>query len=181
MIRCFVLVAALAAGLAACGDGSRPPAQPPVEVENVPNRTQPVDPVRPRLRVATIDGGIFDLAQHRGRFVVVNFWATWCGPCLKEMPELSKLAERGDVDVIGLAYEEIEPDAMRGFLKARPVSYPIAILDTYRPLPDFETPRGLPTTLLIAPDGRVATRVAGAVTVASLDEAMQRHVPPVRR
>ena len=107
--------------------------------------------------------------------MVVNFWATWCGPCLKEMPELSKLAERGDVDVIGLAYEEIEPDAMRAFLKTRPVSYPIAILDTYKPLPDFETPRGLPMTLLIAPDGRVAMKVAGAVTVAAIDEAIARH------
>ncbi|HZX80324.1 MAG TPA: TlpA disulfide reductase family protein [Lysobacter sp.] len=176
-MRTAVLAAALMAGLTACGRNEPAPEQPAVEVETAPARVQPVEAVQPRLQVTTIDGARFDLAQHRGRFVVVNFWATWCGPCIKEMPELSRLAERGDVDVIGLAYEEIEPDAMREFLKARPVSYPIAILDTYKPLPDFETPRGLPMTLLIAPDGRVAMKVAGAVTMASIDEAIRRHVP----
>ncbi|HEY4560714.1 MAG TPA: TlpA disulfide reductase family protein [Lysobacter sp.] len=175
MIRTLVLAAALVAGLAACGREEPAPEQPAVEVETTPNQPQPVQAVQPRLQVTTVDGATFDLAQHRGRFVVVNFWATWCGPCLKEMPELSKLAERGDVDVIGLAYEEIDPEAMRGFLKTRPVSYPIAILDTYKPLPDFETPRGLPMTLLIAPDGRVAMKVAGAVTVAAIDEAIAKH------
>ena len=180
MIRTLVLAAALVAGLAACGREEPAPEQPAVEVETTPNQPQPVQAVQPRLQVTTVDGATFDLAQHRGRFVVVNFWATWCGPCLKEMPELSKLAERGDVDVIGLAYEEIDPEAMRGFLKTRPVSYPIAILDTYKPLPDFETPRGLPMTLLIAPDGRVAMKVAGAVTVAAIDEAIAKHSADAR-
>lgn len=175
MTRILVLAAALLAGLAACSRDEPAPEQPAVQVEAKPSQPQPVQAVQPRLQVTTVDGATFDLARHRGRFVVVNFWATWCGPCLKEMPELSKLAERGDVDVIGLAYEEIEPDAMRAFLKTRPVSYPIAILDTYKPLPDFETPRGLPMTLLIAPDGRVAMKVAGAVTVAAIDEAIARH------
>jgi len=174
-MRSIVLAATLAAGLAACGRNEPVPEQPAVEVETAPSRPQPVEAVRPRLQVTTVDGAQFDLAQHRGRFVVVNFWATWCGPCLKEMPELSALAKRGDVDVIGLAYEEIEPDAMRAFLEAHPVAYPIAILDTYKPLPDFETPRGLPMTLLIAPDGRVAMKVAGAVTVAAIDDAIARH------
>lgn len=137
---------------------------------------------QPALRVETLDGAIFDLADHRGRWVVVNFWATWCAPCLKEMPELSALdAMREHIQVVGLAYEEIEPDAMRAFLDERPVVYPIAILDPFAPPADFETPKGLPMTYLIAPDGRVAKQFLGPVTAEGI-EAMIAEAggPPVQ-
>jgi thiol-disulfide isomerase/thioredoxin len=130
----------------------------------------------PALRVPTLDGAPYDLATPRGKWVVVNFWATWCAPCLKEMPELSALhSMREDVEVVGLAYEEIEPADMRAFLAKRPVTYPIAIVDTYQPPADFETPRGLPMTVLIAPDGRVAKQVIGPVTAKSIEDAIAAH------
>lgn len=130
----------------------------------------------PSLRIATLDGATYDLAERRGKWVVVNFWATWCAPCLKEMPELSALhSMREDVEVVGLAYEEIEPADMRAFLKKRPVTYPVAIVDTYEPPADFDTPRGLPMTVLIAPDGRVARQVLGPVTAKSIEEAIAAH------
>ena len=54
-----------------------------------------------------LGGGEISLSDYRGEWVVVNYWATWCPPCRKEMPELSELHEaRGDVTVLGLAYEE---------------------------------------------------------------------------
>ncbi|MFZ5655712.1 MAG: TlpA family protein disulfide reductase [Pseudomonadota bacterium] len=131
---------------------------------------------RPALRIATLDGSTYDLAAHRGNWVVVNFWATWCAPCLKEMPELSALhSMREDIEVIGLAYEEIEPAELRAFLDKRPVTYPIAIVDTFDPPADFETPRGLPMTVLVAPDGRVARQVLGPVTAASIEQAIAAH------
>lgn len=128
---------------------------------------------RPTLQVTALDGKPFDLAAHRGHWVVVNFWATWCGPCLKEMPELSALdAMREQVDVIGLAYEDTTPEEMRAFLDKHPVVYPIAIVGTYAPPKDFETPRGLPTTWLIAPDGTVAKHFLGPVTAKDVDAAI---------
>ena len=127
----------------------------------------------PTLRVPTIDGKTYDLAARRGKWVVVNFWATWCAPCLKEMPELSALdAMREHIEVVGLAYEEIDADAMRDFLKVHPVVYPIAIVDTYSPPVDFDTPRGLPMTYLIAPDGKVAKKILGPVTARDLEAAI---------
>ena len=127
----------------------------------------------PTLRVTAIDGKPFDLAQHRGHWVVVNFWATWCGPCLKEMPKLSALdAMREHVEVVGLAYEDTSPEEMRAFLQKHPVVYPIAIVGTYSPPKDFETPRGLPTTWLIAPDGTVSKHFLGPVTAKDVDAAI---------
>lgn len=146
-------------------DGDAAPATPAAAAD------EPVGkPEVPALQATTIDGRAYDLAERRGKWVVVNFWATWCAPCLKEMPELSALdAMREHIEVIGLAYEEIEPEAMRSFLEKHPVSYPIAILDVYSPPQDFATPRGLPMTYLIAPDGKVARQFLGPVTAKDIE------------
>jgi thiol-disulfide isomerase/thioredoxin len=122
-------------------------------------------PEHPTLVIKTFDGAIFDLSQHRGRWVVVNFWATWCNPCLKEIPDLAAMdAAHDEIEVIGLAFEEIERADMEAFLAQRPIPYPIAIVDTFGPPTDFGIPRGLPTTFLIAPDGKVAATHLGPVT-----------------
>lgn len=144
------------------------PATPPAGAPASPAAEAP-KPEIPTLAVETFDGGRFDLSEHRGRWVVVNFWATWCNPCLKEIPDLIELdAARDDVDVVGLAYEEIERADMEAFLAKRPIPYPMAVLDVYAPPADFDTPRGLPMTYLISPDGRVARKYLGPVTSEAL-------------
>lgn len=181
----YVLMLCVLASLAGCkrtgdqGAGSASPASPASQATTEPAaqlpaiKKAPAKPAIPALQVATIDGNQFDLATQRGHWVVVNFWATWCSPCLKEMPELSALdAMREHIAVIGLAYEEIEPEAMRAFLKQHPVVYPIAILDVYDPPADFATPRGLPMTYLIAPDGKVAKQFLGPVTAKEIEAAI---------
>ena len=125
----------------------------------------------PRPKVWTLRGQRIDLPTANGRPMLINVWATWCGPCLKEMPELSALdAMREHIVVIGLAYEDNTPEAMAAFMKEHPVVYPIALVDVYDPPADFETPRGLPMTYIIAPDGKVAKKYTGPVTARMIEE-----------
>ena len=174
LIACLPLLLLAACGPAAepgsaPGEGAVPaaPASAPAAASSATpeSRAERPMPERPALVIKTFDGGSFDLSQHRGRWVVVNFWATWCNPCLKEIPDLAAMdAAHEEIEVIGLAFEEIERADMEAFLAQRPIPYPIAIVDTFGPPTDFGIPRGLPTTFLIAPDGRVAATHLGPVT-----------------
>lgn len=130
------------------------------------------------LELPTLDGKQFNLAEHRGQWVVVNYWATWCGPCIKEMPELDALdLARKDVDVIGLAFEETTPEDLKGFLETHAVSYPIALIDTYAPPATFSVPKGLPTTHVIGPDGKLAKSFLGPVSRADIERLIDAPGP----
>ena len=125
------------------------------------------------LTVPTLDGKTFDIADQRGQWVVVNYWATWCGPCIKEMPELDELDHaRDDVKVLGLAFEETTTEDLLRFLSKRPVKYSIAAVDVYAPPAAFSVPKGLPTTHLIGPDGTLRKSFIGPVTRADLELAI---------
>lgn len=181
------LALAAALSLAAC---QKPPAAPtdatapapaapaapaPAAPAPAPAPTPAAASDTPELRIATLDGKTYDLAEHRGKWVVVNFWATWCAPCIKEMPELSALdAMREHIEVIGLAYEEIEKADMQAFLKKHPVSYPIAVIDVADPPPSFDTPKGLPMTYLIGPDGKIAEKFLGPVDAKKIEDAIAK-------
>lgn len=126
-------------------------------------------PERPSLHVTTLDGKTFDLAAQRGKWVIVNYWATWCVPCIKEMPDISRfVAAHKNVTAIGVAYEDSDAADIRAFLAKHPVVYPVAQVTMDQPLKDFDEPRGLPTTYLISPDGKVAKHIVGPVTEAAL-------------
>ena len=126
-------------------------------------------PVQPTLKVTTLDGKTFDLAAQRGKWVIVNYWATWCVPCIKEMPDISHfVATHKNVTAIGLAYDDSDPADIKAFVAKHPVVYPIAQVTLDKPAKDFDEPRGLPTTWLISPDGKVAKQFIGPVTATSL-------------
>lgn len=131
-------------------------------------------PEQPSIKLTTLDGKPYDLASQRGKWVIVNYWATWCVPCIKEMPDISKFVttHKDKVSAIGLAYDDSDVADIKDFLVKHPVSYPVAQVTLDKPLKDFDEPRGLPTTWLIGPDGKVAKRFVGTVNEASLGEAI---------
>jgi thiol-disulfide isomerase/thioredoxin len=130
-------------------------------------------PEKPALKITTIDGKTFDLAAERGKWVIVNYWATWCVPCIKEMPDISRfVATHKNVAAIGLAFDDSAPADIRSFVAKHPVVYPVAQVTLDKPVKDFDEPRGLPTTWLIAPDGKVAKSFVGPVNSTVLAAAI---------
>ena len=127
--------------------------------------TEPVD-----FTLAQLGGGNVALSDYRGDWVVVNYWATWCAPCRKEMPELSKLhEERADVTVLGLEFEDIDDGAIADFLLDFPVSYPILKVDVYHPPEPFGAPKVLPTTIILNEQGLAVKAFLGPVTREALE------------
>lgn len=121
----------------------------------------PVDFTLPDL-----DGKERSLSEFRGKWVLVNYWATWCPPCLAEMPELELFHNQHkdkDAMVIGIAMEDMDPQRLKRFMENQFISYPI--LQTS---PGTHTELGavpaLPTSYLISPEGEVVARQVGTVT-----------------
>ena len=125
-----------------------------------------------RQEVLTPTGARLPLVSLKGRPLVLNFWATWCPPCVKEMPELDAFAKAHATQgwqVLGLAVDQA--DAVQQFLAQTPVSFPIGIvgvegLALVRALGNPSG--GLPFTVLISADGRLLQHKMGATTAEEL-------------
>jgi thiol-disulfide isomerase/thioredoxin len=112
------------------------------------------------------------LADFRGRWVIVNFWATWCTPCLLEMPELQAFHEQyhNRAMVIGVNYQDLAASDIRAFTERLAIHFPIA-LSHGNPLSGFPL-KGLPTTFLISPTGKLVDTHLGTVNAAMLAERL---------
>jgi len=127
---------------------------------------QPVD-----FTLQQLHGNDISLSDYRGKWVVLNYWATWCAPCRKEIPELSELhAARTDIEVLGLAFEDTEIENFDEFLKEFHPSYPLLLVDVYAPPEPFGAPRVLPTTIILNPDGAPVKTFLGPITRDNIED-----------
>ncbi len=132
----------------------------------------------PDFALNTPDGKTVHLSDFRGKAVVLNFWATWCGPCKIEMPwfvDLQKKYEAQGLQIVGvnMDMDDSSKDEVGKFAKDMAVNYPIVLgsektADAYGGLP------ALPTTLYIDRDGKVVDRVIGLRGRAEIEAAMQK-------
>ena len=123
-----------------------------------------------------MDGKLHTLSDYRGKWVVINFWATTCPPCVKEMPELSDFHDRHkdrDAVVLGVNFEDIKPSWMRRFVESVHVTYPILPWGT-SPATPFGLVVALPTTFIVAPDGRLVAQQVGPMTAADIEAYIER-------
>ena len=139
------------------------------------------DLVPASLTLVDLDGQPHAMAQYRGRRVLLNFWATWCHPCRKEMPLLSAAQRRHDpqqVQIIGVAMDR--PDAVRRYLEQTPVDYPIVKGLDVRPdlTVRFDDTRGaLPYSVLIGADGRIMASHLGKLDAAIVQRWLGEPLP----
>jgi peroxiredoxin len=123
-------------------------------------------PPRPRpvsdFTLPTHDGRTFRLAEHRGRVVFINFWATWCAPCREEMPAMERLWRRHRhqaFTMVGVSLDS-DPQAVGPFVREHRLTFPIA-LDPRLATANTYGVRALPTTVLVARDGAVVALALG--------------------
>lgn len=131
------------------------------------------------MPLTDVNGNKVNLNSYLGKWVVVNYWATWCPPCIVEMPELQAFHDEHvntDALVIGINTENIGKQQLRDFLEDYFITYPVMSSGPTRQSELGSIP-GLPTTFLVTPEGEVVARQVGPVTRDMIEQFIQNWQP----
>lgn len=145
-----------------CRSGSE--TAPPPEL---PQPEEIVSDLAPDFTLTALDGTPFTLSDHRGEVVILNFWATWCLPCLAEMPTLEALQqELGDdgLQIVGISQDTGGADEIRPFAEQLAVTYPLLPDPAFNVSTRYGGVPVLPTTIVIDREGHIVQSEYGALT-----------------
>lgn len=115
-----------------------------------------------------------DLNAPQGQWVLVNYWASWCGPCVKEVPALNAVSEDGAIRVLGVNYDNLQGEALRAAMDSLSINYDQFLSD---PAPGLGVarPQVLPATFLISPSGALVTTLVGPQSQEGLRQTIQQY------
>ena len=122
------------------------------------------------FKVTDTNGKTHSLSGYKGKWVLVNYWATWCPPCLEEIPDLIALHgnKKNNLVVIGVAMDYRNAKQVTDFAEGLLVEYPI-VLGTPQIISQIGPVQGLPTTYLFNPEGKMVAQQVGLITRASVE------------
>lgn len=145
-----------------------------------PHSPSPISAAAPSVNFVTLDGKTLSLASLRGHWVLINFWASWCAPCIDELPNLVRAQDQYGglgLKIIGPALDE--PAQVQPMLARFKINYPVTADFSGGDLAmrAFGNDKGaLPFTVLIDPDGFIVERNLGGMSGEQLDRLLQRHL-----
>lgn len=116
----------------------------------------------PDFKLETLDGKPLTLAASKGKVILLNFWATWCGPCRAEIPDLIALQDkyRDRLQILGLVVDDDDQDAIKKFVTEFGITYPVALATDEIRL-QYGGIAALPTSFVIDPEGRIVQKHEG--------------------
>ncbi len=130
---------------------------------------------QPRVDFYLLDGESKQLSDYQGRWLVVNFWAEWCAPCLAEIPELNKLHAVGEQEnwqIIGVSYDPLDNESIKEIVEKWNIQYPV-LASTPNPILPFALPSQLPSNYILNPEGELVAQVKGEQTFESLSKLLK--------
>ncbi len=137
-------------------------------------KAAPQEPRRPDFTLPLASGGVLQLSRLRGKIVYVDFWATWCGPCIDAIPSLNELyARRKDqgLALVGVSVDGVPMEKLLPYVEKYKIAYPV-VLGSEELMLDFGPAQGLPTGFLLDREGVVRRKFVGEVTLDALDQAV---------